>query len=196
MLASNVVCATQRTAKLDEAEVSGAFLDEETGLVDEYSDEELEIIEQCRKQTVRHIGEVNRIIHWFAEKLIRRGIAHDKSKLQMPELAGFALNGTRLSDLEYGSDEYHQNLKRLNGTLKHHYAMNRHHPEHFANGVSGMTLMEVSEMFCDWLAATRLNKNGDIYRSIEICAERFHLDPQLKQILINTAYEFEKSTRL
>ena len=57
MLASNVVCATQRTAKLDEAEVSGgAFLDEETGPVDEYSDAELEIIEQCRKQTVRLSG--------------------------------------------------------------------------------------------------------------------------------------------
>ena len=145
------------------------------------------LIETCRQQTSEHIRTVQGIICWFAEMLLKRGAEHDRSKLGSPELEGFAFRGRELSGLEYGSEEYQANLIRLNEILSHHYAANRHHPEHFVDGVDGMNLIDVVEMFCDWMASARRNKGGNIYRSIEVGAERFQLDPQLVKILINTA---------
>lgn len=59
-------------------------------------------------------------------------------------------------------------------------------------GVEGMSLFDVLEMFMDWKAATeRMQGGGDIWRSIEINAERFKLSPQLVSILKNTAREME-----
>ena len=71
--------------------------------------------------------------------------------------------------------------------LEHHYAVNRHHPEHFTNGVNDMTLIDVVEMFADWKAASERTQNGNLLKSIELNAERFHLSDQLKEIFINTA---------
>lgn len=151
------------------------------------------VIEACRRQTSEHIRAVQGIVCWFAEVLLKRGAEHDRSKLESPELEGFAFRGRELSGLEYGSEEYRANLTRLNEILRHHYAANRHHPEHFVNGVDGMDLIDVVEMFCDWMASARRNKGGNIYRSIEIGAERFQLDPQLVKIFINTANALEDS---
>ena len=44
--------------------------------------------------------------------------------------------------------------------IDHHYANNRHHPEHWPNGINDMTLMDLIEMLADWKAATARNKNG------------------------------------
>lgn len=70
--------------------------------------------------------------------------------------------------------------------MQHHYTHNSHHPEHFANGVSGMSLLDVMEMFCDWKAASEQHKNGSIERSIHINRERFGFSEQLASILENT----------
>ena len=79
--------------------------------------------------------------------------------------------------------------------LDHHYANYRHHPEHFENGVNDMNLVDVMEMFCDWYAASKRHVNGNIYKSIDISCERFQIDDQLKQILINTAHMLEEVER-
>jgi len=71
--------------------------------------------------------------------------------------------------------------------VEHHYAKNRHHLEHFEDGVVGMTLVDLVEMFCDWCAATERHEDGDICESIEENTDRFDLSPQLAQILRNTA---------
>ncbi|GAB3899985.1 hypothetical protein GCM10029964_086700 [Kibdelosporangium lantanae] len=75
--------------------------------------------------------------------------------------------------------------------LRHHYAHNRHHPEHFADGVNGMTLVDLVEMLADWKAATeRTFPHGDLADSLAINRERFGIAPRLMDILANTARHF------
>ena len=78
-------------------------------------------------------------------------------------------------------------MKELNTALQHHYAYNRHHPEHFSKGINDMTLVDIVEMLCDWKAASMRQHDGNLLKSIEINATRFGYDDQLKQIFINTA---------
>lgn len=74
--------------------------------------------------------------------------------------------------------------------LEHHYKNNRHHPEHFKNGIEGMTLVDLCEMISDWKAATLRHDDGDILKSIEMNQQRFGYTDELKQILINTVNEY------
>jgi len=70
--------------------------------------------------------------------------------------------------------------------LKHHYDFNRHHPEHFVNGIKDMTLIDLCEMLSDWKAASLRHNDGDINKSIEINQSRFGYSDELKQIFLNT----------
>jgi hypothetical protein len=54
-------------------------------------------------------------------------------------------------------------------------------------GINGMTLIDLIEMICDWIAAGLRHADGDIFKSIKINKERFDISDQLTQILINTA---------
>lgn len=74
--------------------------------------------------------------------------------------------------------------------LKHHYAANRHHPEHFPDGVNDMTLVDVLEMLADWKAATERHADGNLRQSLDIQRNRFQLSDQLVAILRNTADHF------
>jgi hypothetical protein len=53
-----------------------------------------------------------------------------------------------------------------------------------------MTLMDVVEMFFDWMAAVERHDNGDINRSIEINKDRFGYDDMIASIFRNTAEYF------
>jgi hypothetical protein len=74
--------------------------------------------------------------------------------------------------------------------LQHHYANNSHHPEFHADGVNGMTLVDLVEMLADWKAATERHADGDLAKSLDIQRDRFGLTAQLAQILENTARQF------
>jgi len=139
------------------------------------------------QKTLRHISEVQDRIFDVVDRLEHRAAVHDQSKLEEPEASQFAEVSAELDEVEYGSEEYQALLEELNEALEHHYAKNRHHPEHFEDGVAGMTLVDLVEMFCDWCAATERHEDGDIYESIEENTDRFDLSPQLAQILRNTA---------
>jgi hypothetical protein len=126
------------------------------------------------------------------DKLDMRGVKHDASKLESPEVEAFAENTNALANLTYGSEEYMTQLEKLKPTLEHHYAANRHHPEHFVNGVNDMTLIDILEMLCDWKASTLRQNDGNLLKSIEMNATRFGYDDQVKQIFINTAKLFDE----
>jgi hypothetical protein len=82
-------------------------------------------------------------------------------------------------------------LEDLKTALDHHYLHNTHHPEHYSNGVEGMSLLDLIEMLMDWKAASERHPDGmNIARSIELSSQRFSVGEQLKQILLNTAKEF------
>ena len=76
--------------------------------------------------------------------------------------------------------------------MAHHYETNRHHPEHFTNGFKGMNLVDLVEMFCDWVASTSRHKDGDIYNSIQQNKGRFGYSNELEMIFINTVAEVFK----
>lgn len=142
-------------------------------------------------ETMLHIQKVQHFLNIIIHDLMRRGEVHDRSKLDHPEVQLFTEYTPRLAGCTYGSPEYESFRAALGPALKHHYAHNRHHPEHFKNGVEDMSLIDLIEMFCDWKAATLRHNDGNIRKSIEKNAERFHLSAQLVRILENTADIFE-----
>lgn len=141
-----------------------------------------------RLDTQDHISRVERGLDVVREHLRRRAVDHDRSKLESPEKEMFDEYTPRLRDTEYGSDEYKQALEEMGEALRHHYAHNSHHPEHFAKGIRGMSLLDLIEMLVDWKAAgERHADGGDIFRSIEMNQERFRYSDELREILENTA---------
>ena len=123
--------------------------------------------------------------------LQNRARVHDRSKLKEPEVSVFDRVTPQLQGSTYGSDEYKQFLADMKPALDHHYAKNSHHPEHFGNGIHGMNLLDLLEMLCDWIAATKRHDDGDIRRSIEINQERFGYGDEIKGLLLNTLEELE-----
>jgi len=141
-------------------------------------------------ETRKHIIEVQKNLGKIAKNVMDRQALHDASKLVSPEAEIFAKYTERLSNMVYASDEYKQCLAEMNLHLNH-YETNPHHPEHYKDGIKGMSLVDIIEMLCDWTAATKRYKNGDILKSIEINQERFGYTDELKQILINTLKEIQ-----
>jgi hypothetical protein len=123
-------------------------------------------------------------------ELSERSVRHDLSKTEPPELGVFDEYTPRLRSSTYGSDEYNEYLEGMDEGLAHHYAHNRHHPEHFDDGINGMTLVDLIEMLADWKAATERHENGSLARSLVIQKERFEIGGQLGQVLLNTAQHF------
>jgi hypothetical protein len=115
-----------------------------------------------------------------------RGPNHDASKLESPEREIFDEYTPKLKETTYGSEEYNTYLKEMQIAINHHYANNRHHPEHFKNGIKDMNLVDIIEMLCDWKAATMRHDDGDILKSIEFNQKRFGYTDELKTIFLNT----------
>lgn len=139
------------------------------------------------ESTLRHIKRINQLLGDSAMELIRRGQVHDSSKLEAPEKDLFDKYTPLLKNLVYDSPEYKQSLADLKPALDHHYANNSHHPEFYKNGIDGMNLFDMIELFVDWKAAGERNKDGNIFVSIQKNKERFKMSDQLCKILENTA---------
>lgn len=139
--------------------------------------------------TQEHINKVQVRVAEVQAVLDQRAAMHDRSKLKEPEKSGFDRLSGRLAQLTYGTDEYRAALAEAKDTIAHHYAHNSHHPEHYANGIAGMSLLDVIEMLCDWKAASERTKQGSIQQSLPINRERFGISDQLYAILENTVRE-------
>jgi hypothetical protein len=143
--------------------------------------------DDSRPDTLRHIATVQRLMGEVLSDLHHRATVHDRSKLDDPEKAVFDQYTPKLRSSTYGSDEYNQFLAGMGEGLRHHYAVNDHHPEHFAAGIGSMDLLQLTEMLADWKAATMRHADGDLGRSIAQNAERFGYGPELERILHQTA---------
>jgi|SRR6187549_113030 len=141
------------------------------------------------QDTLDHIGKVQARIQEMVNHLTVRAAHHDESKLVQPEKAGFDVLSFKLATLVYGSDEYRAALEEGKPTIQHHYAANSHHPEHYPNGIAGMSLLDVVEMLCDWKAASERTKQGSIAQSLAHNQDRFGISDQLAAILENTVRE-------
>lgn len=140
-------------------------------------------------ETQKHIHTVGVYIHKFVARMLSRADKHDASKLETPEAEIFEEFTPKLKACTYGSDEYKGFLANMKVALDHHYATNKHHPEHTSYGIEGMSLIDIVEMLMDWKAATMRHADGDILKSIEINQKRFGYSDELKAILINTVKE-------
>lgn len=145
-----------------------------------------------RKKTKEHIETVTIMIDVIINELIKRAERHDTSKLKTPEVEIFDEFTPKLAGCTYGSKEYKGFLEGMGPALDHHYAFNRHHPEHFIKGIDGMNIIDLIEMLCDWKAATLRHDNGDILRSINFNKKRFKMSDQLVSIFQNSTELFDK----
>ena len=143
-----------------------------------------------RPDTLEHIAKVAGYMEEATGTLTYRAAVHDRSKLEDPEKAMFDEFTPKLRDLTYGSPEYKACTAAMGDALKHHYAHNSHHPEHYTDGVAGMSLFDLIEMLCDWKAAgERHADGGNIRRSLDLNVDRFAISPQLEHILNRTIEE-------
>ena len=111
---------------------------------------------------------------------------HDRSKFEEPEKSTYDKYIPLLKNVKYGSDEYNEIRNKMHEeVLQHHYRENRHHPEHFENGVNDMNLIDIIEMVCDWYT-TSLLSDTDFEKGLEINCERFGINEQLAKIIFNT----------
>ena len=104
-------------------------------------------VEDQRFKTLRHIEAVRNHLATVIKELLNRAMEHDQSKLQDPEKAAFDEFTHKLREVTYGSDEYWAMIKGagLSKALEHHYANNRHHPEHHKDGIRDMNLIDLIE---------------------------------------------------
>lgn len=140
--------------------------------------------------TLAHIAAVRAHMARFRRHLEQRAEAHDRSKLKSPEKEIFDAVTPKLKGLTYGSNEYTAALAEMGEALEHHYAYNQHHPEHYPNGIDGMTLIDLVEMFCDWKAASERHADGDFAKSLGVNQTRFGISDQLASIFENTRKAF------
>lgn len=141
-------------------------------------------------ETLKHSQRVGELMTQPIRDLVDRSVCHDRSKTEPPELEIFNTYTPKLKGTTYGSEEYRRYLSEMSHGLAHHYEKNRHHPEHFENGVNGMTLVDLIEMLADWRAATERHADGSLVQSLKIQQERFGISDQLNGILWNTAREY------
>ena len=134
-------------------------------------------------KTMAHIERVRDLL---MEMIVPRAYNHDSSKLDTPEKEYFDEYIPKLDNTTYGSDEYYDCLKGMKVALDHHYKYNRHHPEHFVDGMQGMNLIDMIEMLADWKAAS---ERGDtsFYQSLIVNRDRYNISPEMFDLIYRTA---------
>jgi len=150
--------------------------------------EELYLTESMR-QTIAHIQRVQALLSEVVANLLERARVHDNSKLHDPEADTFAVMTAKLAECTYGSEEYKGYLREMKPALDHHYAHNRHHPEHWPDGIKDMSLLDLLEMMVDWKAATERHNDGSIVKSLDHNKGRFGYGDELDAILRRTVLE-------
>lgn len=128
---------------------------------------------------------VTKLLLSVAIELQHRALEHDASKLIDPERSGYQEVTPQLQGVPFGTPEYKALIEQMRPAVDHHKAVNRHHPEFFAAGVSGMTLVDLVEMVMDWMAAAERN-GGDLLNNLDFLCEKYAISPDLRAILTNT----------
>jgi hypothetical protein len=141
----------------------------------------------CTNDVQEHKRKVRYWMRDIAAQIEGRAERHDNSKLEDPvEKAMFDRWTPELRQATFGSDQYKLALDGMGEGVKRHYRANRHHPEHYLNGVNGMTLVDLIEMVADWMSAAQAKNT---FVDLEHAAQRFGLSPQLVDIITNTLRE-------
>lgn len=143
----------------------------------------------CTEDVLEHKRKVSYWANMFGDHIMERGEVHDDSKLKPPEKELFDKWTPELKKRVFGTDYYKEALDAMGDGLKHHYEVNRHHPEHFPKGVDGMTLIDVLEMVCDWMAAAQAR---GVRVDLANAVRRFNISGQLADIIWNTLRDVDE----
>jgi hypothetical protein len=141
-------------------------------------------------EVFRHNRAVSRILIQIALRLFFEGVVHDKDKL-FTGIKEVWDRFTPRKKLVYGSREYYEHLAGMDPARQEHYRLADHHPEHFPNGVNGMTLVGLCVYFADNVDTCRQHGDGNIANSFRINERRHKYGKVLEDIFINTARELE-----
>lgn len=144
----------------------------------------------CTNDTLDHRARVAFWLEWLTDILPDRALRHDESKLHPPEKEFFDNYIPLLKESKFGSIEYEDARLKLAEGLEHHYRKNPHHPEHFSNGISGMTIWDLTEMIADWMASASTKPES---MNLSYLQERFNIDDQLMSIIRNTLFQADMS---
>lgn len=138
--------------------------------------------------TYKHIARVRELLGTFAVEMIRRGDVHDASKfdpIEMGPLQAMQEVIDRDGQAPFGSEEYKRRTDMLGPMIEHHRANNSHHPEFYPDGVDGMDLFDLVEMFFDWKAASERGQESSM--NLSVACAKYSVSPQLQSIMRNTA---------
>lgn len=127
------------------------------------------MITEYMVETQGHKRDVFENIRAIAERAMEVALQHDESKYMGEELPLLATK----------QPEDHDKA------MEHHYKLNRHHPEHFPNGISGMCLVDLIEMYSDWLSDAE-EEGKDFLQVLEEKQSKYQFSNDLKNILHNT----------
>lgn len=147
--------------------------------------------EQERTETTNYLSNLlghKQLVGLYLQRvttaLFQRAVEHDYSKFSPEEFWPYAEALPRFEQTEYGSEEYKACCESIKPAIEHHFEANRHHPEHFANGINDMNLLDVIEMVCDWIAASQRIPGGKL--RLDLQRERFGIDDQLFGLISRT----------
>lgn len=140
------------------------------------------------EKSMLHIAMVRNYLMQSVQNLQQRLLHHDDSKLVEPERSAYEGLDEAIEGIPFGSDEYRRTIKaHLGSALKHHYEHNSHHPEHYPNGIAGMTLFDLIEMLCDLRAAC--DEKGKPVIDLEVNKRIHNIGDDVYRILTNTIQE-------
>lgn len=132
----------------------------------------------------KHKNLVETKLNELSDELRYRGIVHDNSKYSDDEKVWFE-KAEKYDRAHFDKYEDWLNTTKpiIAPALNHHYANNRHHPEHHKNGINDMNLIDLIEMVVDWQASadcrgTKLDTDYSF--------KRFNISSQLQDIISNT----------
>lgn len=144
------------------------------------------------KDTLEHIAKVRGNIFQMMMNVFMRFESHDSSKLEEPEKSMYDEYIPKIKETEkefgYGSPQYEEVVKQMGVVMRHHFDANYHHPEHYSNGINGMSLLDLIEALADWKAASM--KSGQPL-NLEANKKRFGMSDQLFEIFKNTVKELD-----
>ena len=118
--------------------------------------------------------------------LLTRLLTHDRSKIGPDELDLYAKIVPGFKGLVYGTKEHEEHGKKLGPAWQAHCLDNRHHVEHFENGLHDMHLLDLIEMVCDWRAASLRSGKFDYETSVKQFANKNNVSHDLVTIIHNT----------
>lgn len=85
--------------------------------------------EEYYEKVMEHKELVRKYMTKIITSLKKRADSHDDSKLQEPEFSLIAKEYLDFKKIEYGTEKYEENLKKMEPILDIHYLKNSHHPE-------------------------------------------------------------------